>query len=152
MVPDCIFIHCILHGKALALKTLSPELMKVLKQVITLVNAVKSSALNPRLFRRFCKKMDLDPSNFLYHTEARWLSKGNVLKRVFELPIKLINFFTERKKEAIIKFLKDDAVLLAYLADIFGKLNELFISLQGRDKIIINFTVALSVFNVKLEL
>ena len=74
-----------------------------------------------------------------------------MLKRVFELPIELINFFTERKKEAIINFLKNDAVILAYLADIFGKLNELNISLQGRDKIIINF-ILLSVFNVKLEL
>ena len=152
MVPDCIFIYCILHGEALASKTLSPELMKVLKQVITLVNAIKSSAFNTCLFRRFCKKMDLNPSNLLYHTETRWLSKRNVLKRVFELRIQLINFFTERKKEAIIKFLKDDAVLLAYLADIFGKLNELNISLQARDKIIINFMVTLSVFNVKLEL
>ena len=98
MVPDCTFIHCILHRKGLASKILSPEFMKVLKQVIALVNAVKSNSLNTRLFRRFCEKMESHHSNLLYHTEVRWLSKGSVLKRVLELRIELINFFTERKK------------------------------------------------------
>ena len=78
--PDCMFMHCMIHREALASKTLGSELMKVLKQVVKLVNAVKSSALNTRLFRRFCEQMDSDHYNLLFHTEVRWLSKSNVLK------------------------------------------------------------------------
>ena len=48
--PDCTFMHCMIHREALASKTLGPDLTKVLKKVIKLVNTVKSSALNTRLF------------------------------------------------------------------------------------------------------
>ena len=63
-----------------------------------------------------------------------------MLKPVFEL----INFFKEQKEGDIIKFLKDDVASLAYLVDIFGQLNKLNISLQGRDKTIIDFMDTLS--------
>ena len=41
--PDCISIHCMIHREALASKTLGPDLTAVLRQVIKLVNMVKSS-------------------------------------------------------------------------------------------------------------
>ena len=65
--PLCTFMHCMIHGEALASKTLGPDLTAVLRQVIKLVNTVKSSALNARLFRRFCEQMDADHCNLLYH-------------------------------------------------------------------------------------
>ena len=71
VAPGCTLMHCMIHREALASKTLGPELTKMLKQVIKLVNTVKSSALNTRLFRRFCKQMDADHYNLLYHTEVR---------------------------------------------------------------------------------
>ena len=46
----------------------------------------------------------------------------------------------------------DDVLSLDYIVDIFGKLDELNISLQGKDKTIIDFVDALSRFNAKLEL
>ena len=97
----------------------------MLSQVIKLVNTVKSSALNTRLFRRFCKQMDADHYDLLYHTEVRWLSKGNVLKRVFTLRNELRDFFVQQKKEDLVKFLHEDVVSLAYFVDIFSRLNEL---------------------------
>jgi len=117
----------------------------VLKQVVKLVNAVKSSALNTRLFRRFCEQMDSYHYNLLCHTEMRWLSKGNVLKRDFALRIELRDFFMQQKKEELAKFLQDVASL-AYLVDIFGRLNELTLPLQGHDKKIINFIDVLTAF------
>ena len=48
--PVCTFMHCMIHREALASKTLGPDLTEVLRQVIKLVNPVKSSALNTRLF------------------------------------------------------------------------------------------------------
>jgi len=55
-----------------------------------------------------------------------WLSKGNVLQQVFALWIELKDFFVQEKKEKLVKFLQEDVVSLAYLVDIFGRLNELF--------------------------
>ena len=75
----------------------------------------------------------------------RWLSKGNVLKRDFALRIELRDFFMQQKKEELAKFLQDVASL-AYLVDIFGRLNELTLPLQGHDKKIINFIDVLTAF------
>ena len=149
--PDCTFMHCMIHGEALASKTLRPDLTEVLRQVIKLINTVKSSALNTCLFRRFCEQMDADQYN-LYYTKVRWLSKGNVLKRVFTLRFELRDFFVQQKKEDLVKFLHEDVVSLAYLVDIFGRLNELNLSLQGQAKTIINFIDTLPAFQAKLEL
>jgi len=55
--PDCIFVHCLSHCKTLAQKTLGPELVKVLKQVIKLFNAVKSSVLNTCFIQHFCEQI-----------------------------------------------------------------------------------------------
>jgi len=57
----------------------------------------------------------------------------------------------QQKKEDLVKFLHED-VSLAYLVDIFSRLNELNLSLQGQAKTIINFIDALSAFQAKLEL
>ena len=46
----------------------------------------------------------------------------------------------------------ENVVSLAYLVDIFSRINELNLSLQGRDKTIVNFIDALSAFQAKLEL
>ena len=54
-----------LHGQALASKTLPKSLQKVLDQIIKIVNFIKARALNSRLFRAFCAKMDLDHQVFL---------------------------------------------------------------------------------------
>ena len=45
----------------------------------------KSSALNTRLFSKLYKDMDADHTALLYHTQVRWLSKGNMLSRIIEL-------------------------------------------------------------------
>ena len=95
--------------------------------------------------------MDADHYNLLYHTEVRWLSKGTVLKRVFTLRNKLRDFFVQQKKGDQVTFLHEDVLSLAYLVDIFGRLNELNLSLQGHDKTIINFIDVLSAFQAKLE-
>ena len=67
-----------IHRDTLAAKTIKKRLQE------QLIN-YKSSAVNTRLFRELCKDMDADHTNLLYHTQVRWLSKGNMLSRVFEL-------------------------------------------------------------------
>ena len=80
-----IFTHCFIHREALASKTLPRGLQDVLSVTIKIVNFVKSSSLHTRLFGKLCEDMESEHKNHLYYTKVRWLSKGNVLFRVFEL-------------------------------------------------------------------
>ena len=151
VAPKCSFVHCMIHRGALASRTLLPELHAVLKNVIKLVNYIKSSALNTRLFRKLCGNMDADHQNLLFHTEVRWLCRGNVVKRVFDLRTELIELFTQQSRPEFVQLLQENVISIAYLVDIFGKLNELNLSLQGKNKTIIDFVDTLSAFVSKLR-
>lgn len=90
--------HCMIHRQALASKTLPKSLSVALEQTITIVNFVKSSALNSRLFKQLCASMDSNHQMLLYHTNVRWLSKGNVTDRVFELRVEVKTFLSYKIK------------------------------------------------------
>ena len=51
--------HCMIHKAALVLKTIPKRLHEHMSVVIKVVNYVKSSALNTRLFSKLCKDMDI---------------------------------------------------------------------------------------------
>ena len=90
--PKVISIHCVIHRQHLAAKPLSGKLNVSLKVVISVVNKIKSHALNSRLFRQLCSENDEDYDRLLLHTEVRWLSKGNCLSRVFTLFDTVVEF------------------------------------------------------------
>ena len=79
LAPQAKGIHCMIHRYALATKTLPASLQEVLDSVIKIVNYVKTSALNTRLFKELCKDMNSDHEVLLFYTAVCWLSKGNVV-------------------------------------------------------------------------
>ncbi|KAL1463829.1 hypothetical protein WDU94_015538 [Cyamophila willieti] len=52
--------HCTLHRQALAMKTLPENFGEALKKAIKLVNTVKSSALNNRIFKKLCTDLNAE--------------------------------------------------------------------------------------------
>lgn len=151
--PNASSLHCMIHRQALASRTLPSDLQFALNITIKMVNFVKKSALNTRLFSKLCKDMSADNTTLLYHTDVRWLSKGNMLSRVFQLREELTEFFA-RQREELAAYFNDPSFIqrLAYLADIFEKLNSLNLSMQGSKTTIINLYDSINAFMEKLAL
>ena len=124
--------HCMIHKAALVSKTIPKRLHEHMSVVIKVVNYVKSSVLNTRLFSKLCKDMDADHTALLYHTQVRWLSKRNMLSRIFELREEVKLFLIAKQKlDLLLAFGGDGfSTYLAYLADIFEALNQLNKKLQ----------------------
>ena len=91
--------HCFLHRHALAAKTLPPDLRKILEISVKVVNMIRGRALNHRLFQSFCEEVGKEHTVLLYHTEVRWLSRGRVLSRLFELRDEIQQFLREAGHE-----------------------------------------------------
>lgn len=131
--------HCCIHRQALACKRIPAELAGTLSDAVKIVNFIKSRATNSRLFRELCEDFGSLHSSLLLHTEVRWLSRGKVLTRLFELKLEVQAFFLDHPFH-LSACVSDILWLqkLAYLADIFSKLNELCLSLQGPGVTIFN--------------
>ena len=97
--------------------------------------------------------MNSDHDTLLLHTEVRWLSRGNVLQRLFELKDELRLFLLDAKSP-LASCLSNARwlVILAYMADIFEKLNILSTSLQGPNTHILLLNDKICAFIKKLEL
>lgn len=150
--PDISFIqyHCIIHQENLSAKSVS--IQEVMNVVIKAVNFIKSRGLNHRQFQEFLKETNAEYGDITYFCDVRWLSRGKMLKRVFDLR-KEIAAFMQSKDKAIPQF-ADEAWLsdLGFLADITSHLNDLNKKLQGKDNLVHELFDALKAFEVKLDL
>ena len=73
--------------------------------------------------QNLCLDMDATHQMPLYRTEARWLSNGNVLNCLLDLPVEVEEFFLLQRKDWVALFKDAFWILtLSYLADIFEKL------------------------------
>ena len=134
VAPAAVWRHCIIHRQALAAKKMPKELRAVLDEAVKIVNIIKSRALNARMFRIMCDEMGAQFKQLLLHSEVRWLSRGKVLTRLCELREEAFLFLTEINSP-LAKHLEDMnwLALLAYLSDIFERINTLNTSLQGKE-------------------
>ena len=153
LAPEAKGTHCFIHRYAFASKTLPTALKNILHLMVKIVNFIKAGSLNTRQFKEFCKDMNAMHEVLLFHTAARWLSKGNVLNRVFEMKDETKLFLEFINKEEFLSYFNDNNWItsLAYLADIFEKLNILTLKLQGKNTNIIQLRDNLKVFVEKLQ-
>ncbi|KAL1276798.1 hypothetical protein QQF64_036421 [Cirrhinus molitorella] len=128
--PEFWTFHCIVHQEHLVSEKLN--LYHIMKPVLEMVYFIRTHALNHRQFRNLIAELDEDlPSDLLLHCAVRWLSRGEVLSRFFELlnPVKL--FLAEKHKDY--PELHDPQWIsdLAFLVDVLHYLNGLNVDLQG---------------------
>ncbi|XP_003378730.1 putative zinc finger protein [Trichinella spiralis] len=141
--PSIFAMHCAIHRQALVAKTLPDDLREDLNFAVEVVNYVKSSALNTRLFASLCESLNADHMALLYHTEVCWLSKGNMLGRIYELREAVAEFLEQRGRRTL---------SLAYLADIFEALNSLNLKLQGANANVMAHYDIVQSFTAKISL
>ncbi|KAJ8018177.1 General transcription factor II-I repeat domain-containing protein 2 [Holothuria leucospilota] len=149
--PDDVTVfHCIIHQENLCVKVL--QFKDVMSTVVSCINFIKARGLNHRQFRQFLEDMDADQEDLLYFTEVRWLSRGKMLKRFFELKDEVSNFMDTRGKP--VPELQDPKWLtdFAFLVDITAHLNELNTKLQKREQVIHELYSHIKSFQNKLRL
>lgn len=150
--PHIIGTHCFIHREALMTKNLGSELKNVIDSAVKMVNFIKARPLKTRLFRLLCEEMGSLLMSLLLHTEVRWLSKGKMLSRLFELREELRQFFQSEEKAEFVAQLRDRewCAKLAYLADIFSHLNALNTSMQGKKENILTSNDKIDAFAKKI--
>ena len=155
VAPHVKFLHCMIHRFALSCKVHPAAFFDVLSLVIKMVNNVKGSALNSRLFKILCEDLGADHSVLLFHSNVRWLSRGTFTKRVYKLRKELLGFFQQSNKcETLVTSLRDDffILILAYLVDIFDAQNMLNKNLQRKNLTVCEFIAKVKAFLAKLRL
>ncbi|XP_075070632.1 protein FAM200A-like isoform X2 [Mixophyes fleayi] len=151
--PDALWTHCIIHREALASEQLSPPLNAVMESVLKVVNFIKTRPQKARFLKKMCEAMGSEHTSLLYYCSSRWLSRGNVLAHIFELRQELYSYLEEEVHECANNYLDTDFLSkLAYLCDLFDKLNALNLSLQGSNTHILKLSDKVSAFRKKLLL
>uniref|UniRef100_A0A8C5FLG9 HAT C-terminal dimerisation domain-containing protein n=1 Tax=Gadus morhua TaxID=8049 RepID=A0A8C5FLG9_GADMO len=153
VAPDVQWTHCSIHREALAVKRMPAELKAVLDTAVKAVNFIKSRPMHARLFHVLCDEMGSEHVQLLLHTEVRWLSRGKVLSRLFELH-REVQVFLQDKSFPLSGVFDDTLWLsqLAYLSDIFSRMNELNLGLQGLSTSAFDGQDKISAMLKKLEL
>ena len=121
--------HCIIHREALASKRINPQLHDVLNCSIKVINFIKSRPL----FRPLRKKMEAEHTQLMLRIDLRWLSRGRILNRLFKLRTE-VGMFCKKHNSPYSELFENIGWLakLFYLAEIFDKLDELNVGLQGK--------------------
>ncbi|XP_069482603.1 general transcription factor II-I repeat domain-containing protein 2-like [Ambystoma mexicanum] len=144
-----IAIHCLIHQQALCSKSLKFD--SVMTIVVSCVNFIRAHALKHRQFQEFLSELNADYGDVLYHTEVRWLSRGRVLKRFYDLLPQITAFLLSKNKVPEL----NDAEWkwhLAFLTDVTELLNSFNVQLQGKGKLICDMQSHVKAFEVKLGL
>ena len=126
-------LHCIIHQQNLCAR--SVKFRNVMDIVIKSINFIRSRGLNHRQFQTLLSEMNDEHGDLAYYTEVRWISRGHMLKRFFDLRDK-VKLFMEQKGKSMAE-LDDKSFLndLAFLADVTEHLNQLNTKLQGANQI-----------------
>ena len=146
-------VHCLLHRENLATKEIQENLAIVFKEVVSVVNYIKSRPLNTRLFRVLCDEMGAELSGLLFHSIVRWLSRGKVLERVATLRKETHAFLKEQNHELADRFRDDEWIAkLLFLADAFRHVNQLNSSMQGKEKLFFDVLESIDAIKGKVKL
>uniref|UniRef100_A0A0E9XBG8 HAT C-terminal dimerisation domain-containing protein n=1 Tax=Anguilla anguilla TaxID=7936 RepID=A0A0E9XBG8_ANGAN len=123
----------------------------VMSVVVKTVNFIRARGLNHRQFDTFLSD-NVIHAGLPYHTDVRWLSRGAVLKRFFELRGEIRQFMEKKGRPVKELKCKEWVQDLAFMVDITQHLNTLNTTLQGRNRVVTQYYDSISAFKMKLSL
>ncbi|KAG5848650.1 hypothetical protein ANANG_G00101020 [Anguilla anguilla] len=149
--PEFWNFHCISHREQLVSKSFNLD--NVMKPVMEIVNYIRTHALNHRQFRNLIAELDQGlPGDLPLHCTVRWLSKGKVLSRFFEL-LDAVKLFMEEKDKDYPELSDLEWIIdLAFLVDMLCHLDRLNLTLQGKLKMLPDLVQSVFAFVNKLKL
>ncbi|XP_056642605.1 general transcription factor II-I repeat domain-containing protein 2A-like [Diorhabda sublineata] len=147
---DLIVLHCIIHQQNLCSKSI--RLHNVMNVVVKTINFIRSRGLNHRQFKTFLDEISAEYNDVTYYCGIRWMSKGKMLKRFYELRNEIADFI--KIKDKPLSELSDPKWIcdLAFLVDLTGYLNDLNLKLQKQGQLVNDLDNHLKAFQIKLRL
>ena len=117
----------------------------MMKEVVGVVNFIKASVVNSRLFEQLCVDLGSQCQHLLFYSNVRWISREKLLRRLIDLRTEVQVFLNEKNHRHAIQFQDKEWMLkVCYLNNIFTTLNDLNTSITLSEK--------LSAFKEKLQL
>ena len=148
------WVHCMIHREALVARELSPELGAAVEIVTKVIDFIKTRPLKSRMFEKLCAEMNAEHRSLLFYCSSRWLSLGKSFERVYGLLDDELRAFLQQEKNQLADYLSetDFFLKLAYVCDIFDKLNKLNLSMQSDHKNVLDISNKITAFTKKLSL
>lgn len=107
---------------------------------VKIINKIRGghNSLTHRKFKEFLDNLNADYGDLPLCTEVLWLSRGKSLERLFNLRKDVITFLKTKPNNDTIELITamenpEFLLDLAFLCDITAILNELNLTLQGKD-------------------
>jgi hypothetical protein len=98
------------HTSTVSLYSKAIEMNHVMNIVVSTVNFIRSCSLNHRQFREHLIDIEAEYGDMIYHSEVRWLSRGKVLKRIYNLR-KEVQLLMDMKGKPLLEFSDEDWIL-----------------------------------------
>ena len=127
-------------------------MQNVMSVVVKTVNLVRKQGLNHRQFQHLSLEMNAEYGDLLFYCEVRWLSRGAMLRRVYQLRNELSAFVAQKGVDVPQLSDPDWITDLAFLVDITTHMNALNTRMQGKDQLINKLFEQVCAFEVKLSL
>ena len=147
---NIVKLQCLIHQEALCAMVAS--LKNIMDVVLKTVNFILLRGLNHCQFRQLLLETESQYGDLLYFCNVRWLSRGDMLQRVYRLKEEIATFLEQENTNAA-EFCDQKWVCnLAFLVDVTSHLNKLNLQLQGKQQLIHEMWSYIRAFTTKLRL
>ena len=85
-------LQCIIHQEVLASKLTHLDMTGLMSTLVKIINFVLARGLNHRQFRSLLEEMNAQYQDLMYFFEVRWLSRGAMLQRFYDLQNEIVSF------------------------------------------------------------
>ena len=147
-----IKLQCIIHQEVWASKVTHLDMTGLMSTVVKIINFVLARGLNHRKFRSLLEEMNAQYQDLVYFCEVRWLSRGAMLQRFYDLRNEIMTFLKQKNARFGIDELGDPDWLtdLAFLTDFTSHMNKLNLQLHERGQFINRMYDCITAFVNKL--